>query len=77
MAESILMDKKKILPCCVYAEGEYDIEGTFVGLPVKLGRKGIEDIIQINLTDEEKEELHISAGHVKELCDRIHELGHL
>jgi malate dehydrogenase len=77
MAESILKDKKKILPCCVYADGEYDINGTFVGLPVKLGKNGIEEIIQISLTDKEREELHISAGHVKELCERIHELGHL
>ena len=77
MAESILKDKKKILPCCVYADGEYGIDGTFVGLPVKLGRNGIEEIIQVKLTKKEKEELHISASHVKELCDRIHELGHL
>lgn len=77
MAESIIRDKKKILPCCVYAEGEYGVKDTFVGLPVKLGSNGIEEIIQINLSNKEKEELHISAGHVKELCDRIHELGHL
>lgn len=77
MAESIIRDKKKILPCCVYAEGEYGVKDTFVGLPVKLGSNGIEEIIQINLSKKEKEELHISAGHVKELCDRIHELGHL
>ena len=77
MAESIIRDKKKILPCCVYAEGEYGVKDTFVGLPVKLGCNGIEKIIQINLSNKEKEELHISAGHVKELCDRIHELGHL
>jgi len=77
MAESIIRDKKKILPCCVYAEGEYGVKDTFVGLPVKLGSNGIEEIIQIKLSNKEKEELHISAGHVKELCDRIHELGHL
>ena len=77
MAESIIRDKKKILPCCVYAEGEYGVKDTFVGLPVKLGSNGIEEIIQINLSKKEKEELHVSAGHVKELCDRIHELGHL
>jgi malate dehydrogenase len=77
MAESIIRDKKKILPCCVYAEGEYGINGTFVGLPVKLGSNGIEEIIQISLSNKEKEELHVSAGHVKELCERIKELGHL
>jgi len=75
MAEAILKDKNKILPCCVYAEGEYGIDGTFVGLPVKLGRNGIEEIIQVKLTDKEQEELHISASHVSELCIRVHELG--
>ena len=71
MAEAILKDKKKILPCCVHAEGEYDIDNIFVGLPVKLGRKGVEEIVQIDLQGSEKEELHVSAGHVKELCDII------
>lgn len=75
MAESILKDKKKILPCCVLAEGEYGVDNTFVGLPVKLGRSGIEEIIQINLTESEKKELHISAGHVKELCENIDGMG--
>jgi len=71
MAEAILKDKKKILPCCVHAEGEYGIDNIFVGLPVKLGRKGVEEIIQIDLKEDEQEELHVSAGHVKELCDVI------
>lgn len=71
MAEAILKDKKKILPCCVLAEGEYGIENIFVGLPVKLGRKGIEEIIKIDLKKNELEELHVSASHVKELCDVV------
>ncbi len=71
MAEAILKDKKKILPCCVHAEGEYGIDNIFVGLPVKLGRKGAEEIIKIDLQKNEQEELHVSAGHVKELCDII------
>lgn len=71
MAEAILKDKKKILPCCVHADGEYGIEDTFVGLPVKLGRKGIEEIIKIDLKKNEQEELQVSASHVKELCDII------
>lgn len=75
MAESILKDKKKILPCCVLAEGEYGVDNTFVGLPVKLGRSGIEGIIQINLTESEKKELHTSAVHVKELCENIDGMG--
>lgn len=77
MVEAILKDKKKILPCCVLANGEYGIKGVFVGLPVKLGRGGVEGIFEIRLTDEESKALHISASHVKELCDRIHELGEL
>ena len=75
MAEAILKDKKKILPCCVHAEGEYGIDNIFVGLPVKLGRKGVEQIIQIDLQEDEQKELHISAGHVKELCDIIDGAG--
>jgi len=77
MVETILRDKKKILPCCILANGEYGIKGVFVGLPVKLGRGGVEEVFEINLTDEESKALHISASHVKELCDRIHELGEL
>ncbi|MCV6003663.1 malate dehydrogenase, partial [Escherichia coli] len=54
MVEAILKDKKKILPCSVYLEGEYGINGLFVGVPVKLGARGIEQIIEINLTTEER-----------------------
>src|SRR6201989_1458571 len=54
MAESILKDKRKILPCATYLEGEYGINGLFVGVPVKLGEQGIEEIIQINLTTDER-----------------------
>jgi len=71
MVEAILWDKKKILPCCVLAQGEYGVDNTFVGLPVKLGRKGIEEIFEVALSDKEKEEIKISASHVKELCDHI------
>ena len=75
MAESIIKDKKKILPCCVLPNGEYGIENTFVGLPVKLGSEGIEKIVEIELTDKEKGELHLSASHVKESCDLIDGMG--
>lgn len=75
MAEAILKDKKKILPCCVLAEGEYGIENTFVGLPVKLGRSGVEEIVQINLKEKESEELNVSASHVRELCKVIDDSG--
>ena len=67
MVEAILKDKKKILPCAVYLEGEYGIKGLFVGVPVKLGSRGAEEIIQIKLTPEEKDALETSAGSVKEL----------
>src|SRR6202034_4439706 len=68
MVEAILKDKKKILPCAVYLDGEYGIKGLFVGVPVKLGAKGAEEIIQIKLTAEENAALQKSSGSVKELC---------
>src|ERR1700720_1273428 len=67
MVEAILKDKKKILPCAAYLDGEYGIKGLYVGVPVKLGEKGIEQIIQIKLTPEEKAALDKSADAVKEL----------
>jgi malate dehydrogenase len=67
MVEAILKDKKKILPCAVYLEGEYGIKGLFVGIPVKLGSKGVEEIIQIKLTADENAALQKSAGSVREL----------
>ena len=66
MVESILLDKKKILPCAAYLEGEYGIEGTYVGVPVMLGSKGIEKIYEVALDDGEKAALHKSADGVKE-----------
>jgi len=71
MVEAILKDKKKILPCAAYLDGEYDIKGLFVGVPVKLGANGIEQIIQIRLTPEEQAALERSAGAVKELTALI------
>jgi malate dehydrogenase len=67
MVEAILKDKKKILPCAAYLEGEYGINGLFVGVPCKLGERGLEDIIQIKLTPDEQEALERSAGAVQEL----------
>ena len=74
MAESILKDKKKVLPCAAYLEGEYGIRGLYIGVPVKLGKNGIEEIIQIALTDEEKAALDKSAGAVRELVEAIKRL---
>jgi malate dehydrogenase len=68
MVEAILKDKKKIMPCAAYLDGEYGIKGYFVGVPCKLGAKGLEEIIQIKLTPEEQTALNKSADSVKELC---------
>ena len=67
MVDAIFNDRKKILPCAAYLEGEYGINGLFVGVPVKLGAQGIEQIIQIKLTPEEQAALQRSADAVKEL----------
>ncbi len=66
MVKSIVRNKKRILPCAAYLDGEYGIEGTFVGVPCKLGTNGIEEIIEIDLTDEEMKALQHSADLVKE-----------
>ena len=69
MAESILKDKKKVLPCAAYLEGEYGINGLFVGVPVKLGAGGVEKIYEVKLMPEEQLMLTRSAEAVRELID--------
>ncbi len=69
MVEAILKDKKKILPCAAYLEGEYGVHGLFVGVPVKLGARGIEQIIEIKLTPEENAALQKSSAAVRELVN--------
>ena len=69
MIESILKDKKRILPCAAYCDSEYNVGGYFVGVPVKLGRNGVEKIIELKLTDEEKEMFNKSVEHVKQLVE--------
>jgi malate dehydrogenase len=71
MVESIVKDKKRILPCAAYLQGEYGIKDTYVGVPVKLGRKGIEEIIQIKLNADEQTALEKSANEVKELIGKL------
>ena len=71
MVEAILKDKKKILPCAAYLQGEYGIDGFYIGVPCKLGAAGLEKIIEIKLTPEEDAALKKSAAAVKELCDVI------
>jgi malate dehydrogenase len=68
MVEAILKDKNKILPCAAYLQGEYGIDGYFIGVPCKLGAKGLEQIVEIKLTAEEDAALKKSAAAVKELC---------
>ncbi len=74
MAEAILKDKKKILPCAAFLEGEYGIDGLFIGVPVKLGESGVEEIIEIDLTAEEKEALGHSADAVRGLVEDLKRL---
>jgi malate dehydrogenase len=69
MVDSILLDKNMIMPCAVYLQGEYGIDGLFVGVPVKLGAKGLEQIVEIDLTQDEQSLLQKSAHAVKELVD--------
>jgi malate dehydrogenase len=71
MVEAILKDKKKIMPCSAYLEGEYGIQGLFVGVPVKLGSDGVEEIIEVKLTSEEQEAFSRSADSVRKLVDVI------
>jgi malate dehydrogenase len=72
MAEAILLDRKRILPCCAYLEGEYGIRDLCVGVPVKLGAGGMEEVVQIPLTADEKAALEKSAAADKELVDVMH-----
>jgi malate dehydrogenase len=71
MIEAILRDKKKVLPCTAYLDGEYGVKGLYVGVPVKLGRRGIEQIVQVTLTPDESAALHRSAAAVRELTDKL------
>ncbi len=69
MVDAILLDKKMIMPCAVYLQGEYGINGLFVGVPVKLGAKGLEQIVEIELTESERALLQKSAHAVRELVE--------
>jgi malate dehydrogenase len=69
MVDSILLDKKMIMPCAAYLQGEYGINGLFVGVPAKLGAGGLEEVVEIELTEEEKALLQKSANAVKELVE--------
>jgi malate dehydrogenase len=75
MAEAIIKDKQKIMPCAVYLEGEYGIRDLFIGVPVKLGAKGIEEVIQVKLSPEDQKALDNSANAVRQLVDDIKRLS--
>jgi malate dehydrogenase len=71
MAEAILLDQNRILPCAAWLQGEYGLSDVFVGVPVKLGEGGIKEIVEIDLTGEERKALHVSAAHVKETMSKV------
>ena len=75
MVDSILYDQKRVLPCAALCQGEYGIDDLFVGVPVKLGKDGVEEIVEIELSDEERADLHRSAEAVRELVDAMAALG--
>lgn len=72
MVDAILLDQKRILPCAAYLKGEYGLNDLFVGVPVKLGRAGVEEVIELDLTDEEMSDLKNSADFVRELVEVLH-----
>ncbi len=71
MVEAILKDKKKILPCAAYLNGQYGVRGLYVGVPVKLGRRGVEQVVEIRLTADEQAAFARSAAAVRELVDKL------
>lgn len=71
MVECVVRDRNRILPCSAYLRGEYGIDGLFSGVPIKIGRNGVEEIIELSLTTEEKEALHLSAAKVREVIEMI------
>lgn len=77
MVESILKDKKRIFPCAAYLEGEYGVRGLFLGVPVKLGARGIEQVIELRLADDEKAALQKSVQAVQDLVDTLKRSNHV
>jgi malate dehydrogenase len=75
MVDAVLHDKKRVIPCSVLLQGEYGVDGLFVGVPIKLGAGGMEQIIEITLSDDERAALHRSAAAVKDLVDAMDRLG--
>jgi malate dehydrogenase len=69
MIDSIVLDQKRVLPTAAYLEGEYGVDGVYVGVPCKLGANGLEQILELELSDDERSQLQRSAGAVRELVD--------
>ena len=67
MVDAVMLDEKRVLPCTAYLEGEYGIDGLYMGVPVKLGARGIEQIVELDLTGEEQAALQASADAVREV----------
>jgi len=72
MIDAVLLDQKRILPCATYLQGEYGLNDLFVGVPVKLGAGGVEEVIELDLTDEEREDLEHSADDVRQMVEVLH-----
>jgi malate dehydrogenase len=74
MTEAIIKDNKRVLPAAAYCDGEYGVEDLFIGVPVKLGANGVEEIIEVELTDDEQEQFNTSAEHVHSNLDDLQRL---
>lgn len=75
MVASILRDEKRIFPCCIKLEGQYGLKDVYLGVPVKLGKNGVEEVLELKLTKDEMALLHASSGHVKEVMDAYDKMG--
>jgi malate dehydrogenase len=74
MAEAIITDSRGVIPCCAYCQKEYNVGGYFVGVPVVLGKAGVEKIVELNLNADERKELDVSVSHVKDLVAKVDKL---
>ena len=76
MVEAIVKDQKRIFPCCVMLNGEYGLKNVFLGVPVKLGKNGVEEVIELKLNEDEMKLVHSSAAAVKEVMDVLDNMQH-
>ena len=71
MVEAIIRDEHKVLPCAALCDGEYGLKGTYMGVPIRLGKTGVEEILEYELTPDEKAAFEVSAQGVRELCQEV------